>query len=96
MVELLEIFFDIAGEKIIGNYLKLMSSLFPNMKTKKPFYIFFGILFLVFLSGIICLFLEGALPRVFGILAVSLSLGIVILNLILGLILKRIANKNNK
>lgn len=96
MVYLLEAVFDLAGEWIIGNYLKLMTAIIPIPKLKKLLYALLGIIFIAFIFGVICLFSEDRLLKTIGVYAVAISSGVVLINIIIGLVLKKVNKSKNK
>ena len=95
MIYVLEAIFGMAGEWIVGNYLKLMTAISPRFKFKKLIYVFLGIIFITFVSGLACIFTEDALLKTIGIYAVAISLGIITVNVVLGIVLK-IIERNKK
>ena len=91
MIYVLEAIFDIAGEWIVGNYLKLLTAIMPNFKSKKLLYIIFGIIFIAFISGLACIFTENPTLKTIGLYTVVISLGVILINLLIGIVFKVIA-----
>lgn len=94
MIYVLEAIFAMAGEWIIGNYLKLITAMIPNFKSKKLLYIFFCIIFIAFISGLACIFTEEPTLKTIGLYAVVISLSVILINILIGIVFKIIAAKN--
>ena len=88
MIYVLEAIFDIAGEWIIGNYLKLMTAISPKFKSKKLLYVFLGIIFIIFISGLACFFTELPVLKTMGIYAMVISVGVILMNVLIGIVFK--------
>ena len=94
MIYVLEAIFDMAGEWIVGNYLKLITAIIPKLKSKRLLYIFFGIIFIAFISGLACIFTEDPTLKTICLYAVVISLSVILINILIGIVFKVIgANK---
>jgi uncharacterized membrane protein len=94
MIYVLEAIFDMAGEWIIGNYFKLMTAISPKFKSKKLLYAFLGIIFIAFIFGLACLFIEEPVLKTIGIYAMAISISLILINLVIGVVFKIFKNKN--
>ena len=96
IIDLLDAIFNLAGEWIVGNYLKLMTAVNPNLKSKKLLYILFGAIFLVFISGVCCLCTEDSVLRKIGTYIVAISLSIIAVNVLIGFVLMFLQHKKKQ
>ena len=88
MIYVLEAIFDMAGEWIVGNYLKLITAIMPKFKSKKLLYIFFGIIFIAFISGLACIFTEVPALKTIGLCTIVISLCVILINLLIGVVFR--------